>query len=234
MRYPEEENCTQGLVGESLVTFSVASTVLQTAVNSDFEYSSMACFAIGLAVFLGHSLLIPFEWVLPDHSVKLFWRRLLDARRTRFNTFGFSGWVRWLEPEALLVCTVFWSMRHTQFMSRGVPPAAFKRKAASSGLCGHQGTRSPYSGASARRMVECVFRLLVGVGAFTPKRATSCCARLRSEHVCAASCHDFARCPPHLRELARGVRSHSSHKSASMSFWSSVPIFFFCSFRFAR
>lgn len=216
------------------MTFSLAFTVLQTKVNSDFKSSSMACFAIGLAVFLGHSLLIPFNWVLPDHSVKLFWRRLLDARRTRFNTFGFSGWVRWLEPLALLVCTVFWSMRRTQFMSRGVPSAACKSKAASSGPCYHQGARSPCSGASARRMVECVFRLLGGVGAFTPKRAMSCCARLRSEHVCAASCHDFARWPAHFRELARGVRSHSSHRSASMSFWSSVPIFFFCSFRLAR
>ena len=42
-----------------MMTFLLVFTVLQTAVNSDFDYSSMACFAIGLAVFLGHSFLIP-------------------------------------------------------------------------------------------------------------------------------------------------------------------------------
>ena len=36
-----------------MMTFLLIFTVLQTAVNSDFDYSSMACFAIGLAVFLG-------------------------------------------------------------------------------------------------------------------------------------------------------------------------------------
>ena len=41
------------------MTFLLVFTVLQTAVTSDFDYSSMACFAIGLAVFLGHSFLIP-------------------------------------------------------------------------------------------------------------------------------------------------------------------------------
>ena len=40
------------------MTFSLAFTVLQTAVNSDLEHSSMACFVIGLALFLGRSLLI--------------------------------------------------------------------------------------------------------------------------------------------------------------------------------
>ena len=44
-----------------MMTFLLVFTVLQTAVNSDFDYSSMACFAIGLAVFLGHSLLIPID-----------------------------------------------------------------------------------------------------------------------------------------------------------------------------
>ena len=44
-----------------MMTFLLVFTVLQTAVNSDFDYSSMACFAIGLAVFLGHSLLVPID-----------------------------------------------------------------------------------------------------------------------------------------------------------------------------
>ena len=44
-----------------MMTFLLVFTVLQTAVNSDFDQSSMACFAIGLAVFLGHSLLVPID-----------------------------------------------------------------------------------------------------------------------------------------------------------------------------
>ena len=73
------KDCTQGvgsngvgegwsygnaLVGEFWVAFLLVLlvfTVLQTAVNSDFDYSSMPCFAIGLAVFLGHYLLIPID-----------------------------------------------------------------------------------------------------------------------------------------------------------------------------
>ena len=53
-----------------MMTFLLVFTVLQTAVNSDFDYSSMACFAIGLAVFLGHS---PRSdcWVL-DQSDQIF------------------------------------------------------------------------------------------------------------------------------------------------------------------
>ena len=35
------------LVGEFMMTFLLIFTVLQTAVNSEFDYSSMACFAIG-------------------------------------------------------------------------------------------------------------------------------------------------------------------------------------------
>ena len=56
-----EKDVGNALVGEFMMTFLLIFTVLQTAVNSDFDYSSMACFVIGLAVFLGHSLLIPID-----------------------------------------------------------------------------------------------------------------------------------------------------------------------------
>ena len=49
------------LVGEFMFTFLHVFTAFQTAVNSDFDFASMASFAIGLAVFPGHSLLIPID-----------------------------------------------------------------------------------------------------------------------------------------------------------------------------
>ena len=48
-------------MGEFMMTFLLVFTVLRTTVNFDLKYSSMACFAIGLAVFLGHSFLIPID-----------------------------------------------------------------------------------------------------------------------------------------------------------------------------
>merc|ERR1712012_1300409 len=87
--YPAEKDCTQGLgsngvgegwsywnalVGGFMMTFLLVFTVLQTAVNADFDYSSMACFAIGLAVFLGHSSsfrLTGAPSIRPDLSVQL-------------------------------------------------------------------------------------------------------------------------------------------------------------------
>ena len=44
-----------------MMAFLLVFTVLQTAVNSDFDCSLMACFAIGLAVFLAHALSIPID-----------------------------------------------------------------------------------------------------------------------------------------------------------------------------
>ena len=49
------------------MAFLLVFTVLESAVNSDFDYSTTACFGIGLDVFLGRSLslLIPID----GHSV---------------------------------------------------------------------------------------------------------------------------------------------------------------------
>jgi len=58
------------LVGEFGTTFLLVFTVLRTTANSDFDYSSMACFSISLAVFLGHSLLIPID--VPHQSSQIF------------------------------------------------------------------------------------------------------------------------------------------------------------------
>ena len=46
------------LVGEFMFIFLLVFNVFQTAVNSDFDYLSMASFVIGLAVFPALSLLI--------------------------------------------------------------------------------------------------------------------------------------------------------------------------------
>ena len=51
----------KALVGEFRLTFLLVFTVLQMTANSDFDFSSMASFAICLAVFLAHSLLIPID-----------------------------------------------------------------------------------------------------------------------------------------------------------------------------
>ena len=62
------------LVGEFMFTFLLVFTVLQMAVNSDFDFSSMASFAIGLAVFPAHSLFIPIDGapsIRPDLTFQL-------------------------------------------------------------------------------------------------------------------------------------------------------------------
>jgi len=114
LMYPEEKDCTQGLgsngvgegwsygnalVGEFMMTFLLVFTVLQTAVNSDFDYSSMACFAIGLAVFLGHSLLIPIDGcsINPTRSFGPAVVAWITGRKK--DTFQ-DMWVFWVGPLA--------------------------------------------------------------------------------------------------------------------------------------
>ena len=55
------------LVGEFMFTFLFIFTVFQTAVYSDC--SSMASFAIGLAVFPAHALLIPLKVLHQSHLI---------------------------------------------------------------------------------------------------------------------------------------------------------------------
>ena len=44
------------VVEEFVMAFQLVFTVLESAVNSDFDFSTTACFGIGLDVFLGRSL----------------------------------------------------------------------------------------------------------------------------------------------------------------------------------
>ena len=87
-------SCGNALVGEFRLTFLLVFTVLQMTANSDFDFSSMASFAIGLAVFPAHSLLIPIDGapsIRPDLTFQLSWRGSLDAGGTPFSTCGAFG-----------------------------------------------------------------------------------------------------------------------------------------------
>ena len=77
-------SCGNALVCEFMLNFLIIFNVFQTALNSDFDYSSIASFACGLAVFPAHSLLIPIDGapsIRPDLTSQLSCRGSLDARR---------------------------------------------------------------------------------------------------------------------------------------------------------
>ena len=50
---PTGDELWEHFVGEFMMTFLLVFSGLETAVNSDFDHLSKACFAIGLTVFLG-------------------------------------------------------------------------------------------------------------------------------------------------------------------------------------
>ena len=61
MPSPTGDELWEHFVGEFMMTFLLVFSGLETAVNSDFDHLSMACFAIGLTVFLGYSLYVPID-----------------------------------------------------------------------------------------------------------------------------------------------------------------------------
>ena len=61
-----------------MVAFLLVFTVLQSAVNSDFVYSSMAFFAIGLTVFPGYSHLFRRTHLLLGSGARMFVSRVED------------------------------------------------------------------------------------------------------------------------------------------------------------
>ena len=92
-------NYGNALVGEFMVAFWLAFTVLRTSVTggTDFDYSTMACFAIGLDVFLGRSLLIPIDGhsIYPTRSfgpAVVAWTT--GSRKGTFQDMWISG--RWV------------------------------------------------------------------------------------------------------------------------------------------
>ena len=87
------------LVGEFLTLFLQIFTVLVSAVISVFDYSSMACFAIGLAVLLGRSLLIQIDG-LSINPTRSFGPAVV-AWITGRKKDTFQGmWVFWVGPLA--------------------------------------------------------------------------------------------------------------------------------------
>lgn len=88
-------------VGEFMMTFLVMFVVLETAVNPASEANhALACLAIGLSVFVAHSLLIPIDGcsINPTRS---FGPALVAActRSKGISTFK-DMWVFWLGPLA--------------------------------------------------------------------------------------------------------------------------------------
>ena len=98
------------LVDEFMLTCLLVFTVLQTALNSDFDCSSVASFAFGLAVFPGHSLLMPIDGapsIRPDLTFQLSWRGSVNAGRTPSSTCEASG----LGPQAVAAAAAARSLK---------------------------------------------------------------------------------------------------------------------------
>lgn len=89
------------LVGEFMMTFLLMFVVLETAVNPASEAShALACLAIGLSVFVAHSLLIPIDGC-SINPARSFGPALVAActRSKGISTFR-DMWVFWLGPLA--------------------------------------------------------------------------------------------------------------------------------------
>jgi MIP family channel proteins len=119
--YPDEKDLTGGigsngvgegfgphsaLVGEVVGTFLLMYVVMQTAVDADTEANrALAPVAIGLAVFLAHSLLIPIDGcsINPTRS---FGPAVVASLTGKKGTFQ-DMWIFWLGPLAgatLAIC----------------------------------------------------------------------------------------------------------------------------------
>merc|ERR1719221_7968 len=85
------------------MTFILCFTVLETAVEaSNVENSVMACFAIGMAVFLAHSILIPIDGcsINPTRSfgpafIAAVYRN--SGKEDAWSTFS-DMWIFWAGP----------------------------------------------------------------------------------------------------------------------------------------
>merc|ERR1719401_2003780 len=99
---------TQALVAEVFGTFLLMYTVLETAVNPASQANRVvACIAIGFAVFLAHSVLIPIDGcsINPTRS---FGPAVMAKLRYGQEHDSFADmWVFWVGPlfgSALAVC----------------------------------------------------------------------------------------------------------------------------------
>jgi MIP family channel proteins len=95
----DKYSITSALIGEAIMTFLLMFVVLETAVNPASKANRVvACIAIGLAVFLAHSVLIPLDGcsINPTRSFgpalvkKFFYKDSDDAFK--------DHWVFWLGP----------------------------------------------------------------------------------------------------------------------------------------
>ena len=89
------------LVGEFMLTSLLLFSVLLKAVNPDFDFSSLACFALGLAVFLGHSS--SFRLLVPHLSDQFFRSscRVPWISGRKKDTFQHM-WGLWFGPQAVV------------------------------------------------------------------------------------------------------------------------------------
>lgn len=93
-------NAGQVLLGEGMMTFLLVFVVLETAVNPAFATQRiLACLAIGLAVFLAHTVLLPVDGcsINPTRS---FGPALIASYRKDNGDLFQDMWVFWLGPLA--------------------------------------------------------------------------------------------------------------------------------------
>jgi MIP family channel proteins len=122
---------TQGnaLVGEACMTFLLMFVVLETAINPDSAANrSLACVAIGFAVFLAHCVLIPIDGcsINPTRTFgpalisKMFYKKGCE------DSLSGDQWVFWLGPLSGAACAVLVS--HALKVSASLPSPLFYEK----------------------------------------------------------------------------------------------------------
>jgi len=90
----------QVLLGEGMMTFLLVFVVLETAVNPAFAAQrTLACLAIGLAVFLAHSVLLPVDGCSINPTRSLGPALIASCRKNSSDVFQ-DMWVFWLGPLA--------------------------------------------------------------------------------------------------------------------------------------
>jgi len=86
------------LIGETLMTFLLVFVVLETATNPLSAPSrAQACLAIGLAVFLAHSVLIPIDGCSINPTRSFGPALVAKLRDSRLETFA-DMWIFWTGP----------------------------------------------------------------------------------------------------------------------------------------
>jgi MIP family channel proteins len=95
----DKYTCVNALIGEASMTFFLMFVVLETAINPATKANrTLACVAIGLAVFLAHSVLIPIDGcsINPTRS---FGPALVKRLVYKDSDDAFKDhWVFWLGP----------------------------------------------------------------------------------------------------------------------------------------